>query len=89
MKNQNAPIISSDMAVQNKITLSDCSVLKYNIIQSSYEMYCVKGGFTIQIHIGWWFICGKMTQAGGVGIDQQKGTEAGVSGDDLGAPFSL
>ena len=36
VKNQNAPIISSDMAVQNKITLSDCSVLKYNIIQSSY-----------------------------------------------------
>ena len=36
VKNQNAPIISSDMPVQNEITLSDRSVLKYNIIQSSY-----------------------------------------------------
>jgi hypothetical protein len=52
-------------------------------------MYCVKGGFTIQIHIGWRFICGKMTQAEKAVIDQQKGTEAGVSGDDLGAPSSL
>jgi hypothetical protein len=31
-------------------------------------MYCVKGGFTIQIHIGWRFICGKMTQAGKAAI---------------------
>jgi len=30
-----------------------------------------------------------MTQAGGAVIDQQEGTEAGASGDDLGAPFSL
>ena len=30
-----------------------------------------------------------MTQAGGAVIDQQKRTEAGASGDDLGAPFSL
>ena len=30
-----------------------------------------------------------MAQAGGAVIDQQKGTEAGASGDDLGAPFSL
>ncbi len=30
-----------------------------------------------------------MTQAGKAVIDQQKGTEAGASGDDLGAPFSL
>ena len=30
-----------------------------------------------------------MAQVGGAAIDQQKGTEAGASGDDLGAPFSL
>ena len=30
-----------------------------------------------------------MAQAGGAVIDQQEGTEAGASGDDLGAPFSL
>ena len=30
-----------------------------------------------------------MTQAGKAVIDQQEGTEAGASGDDLGAPFSL
>ena len=30
-----------------------------------------------------------MTQAGRTVIDQQEGTEAGASGDDLGAPFSL
>ena len=30
-----------------------------------------------------------MTQAGRAVIDQQEGTEAGASGDDLGAPFSL
>jgi len=30
-----------------------------------------------------------MAQAGEAVIDQQKGTEAGASGDDLGAPFSL
>ena len=30
-----------------------------------------------------------MTQTGKAVIDQQKGTEAGASGDDLGAPFSL
>ena len=47
------------------------------------------GGFTTQIHIGWRFICGRMTQAGKAVIDQQEGTEAGASGDDLGAPFSL
>ncbi len=56
---------------------------------TNIEMYCVKGGFTIQIHIGWRFICGKMTQAGKAVINQQEGTEAGASGDDLGAPISL
>jgi hypothetical protein len=30
-----------------------------------------------------------MTQAEKAVIDQQKGTEAGASGDDLGAPSSL
>ena len=30
-----------------------------------------------------------MAQAGGTAIYQQEGTEAGASGDDLGAPFSL
>ena len=30
-----------------------------------------------------------MAQVGGAVIDQQEGTEAGASGDDLGAPFSL
>ena len=30
-----------------------------------------------------------MAQAGGTVIYQQEGTEAGASGDDLGAPFSL
>ena len=30
-----------------------------------------------------------MTQAGKAAIDQREGTEAGASGDDLGAPFSL
>jgi len=30
-----------------------------------------------------------MTQAGEAVIDQQEGTEAGASGDDPGAPFSL
>ncbi len=30
-----------------------------------------------------------MAQAGKALIDQQEGTEAGASGDDLGAPFSL
>ena len=30
-----------------------------------------------------------MTQAGKAVINQQEGTEAGASGDDLGAPFSL
>ena len=30
-----------------------------------------------------------MAQAGGAVIDQQERTEAGASGDDLGAPFSL
>lgn len=52
-------------------------------------MYCVKDGFTIQIHIGWRFICGRMTQAEKAVIDQQEGTEAGASGGDLGTPFSL
>ena len=32
---------------------------------------------------------GKMTQAGKAVIDQQEGTEAGASRDDLGAPPSL
>ena len=32
---------------------------------------------------------GRMTQAGKAVIDQQEGTEAGASGGDLGAPFSL
>ena len=53
-------------------------------------MYCVKGVFTRPLHyIDWRFICGKMVQAEEAVIDQQKGTEAGTSGDDLGAPFSL
>ena len=34
-------------------------------------------------------ICRKMTQAGKAVIGQQEGTEAGASGDNLGAPFSL
>ncbi len=53
------------------------------------EMYCVKGGFTTQIHIGWRFICGRMTEAEKAVIDQQERSEAGASGDGLGAPFSL
>ena len=40
-------------------------------------MYCVKGGFTTQIHIGWRFICGRMTEAEKAVIDQQEGTEGG------------
>ena len=38
-------------------------------------MYCVKGGFTTQIHIGWRFICGRMTEAEKAVIDQQEKTE--------------
>ena len=34
-------------------------------------------------------ICGKMAQAEKEVIDQQKGTEGGASGNDLGAPSSL
>ena len=52
-------------------------------------MYCVKGDFTTQIHIGWRLICGRMLQARRAVIDQQEGTEAGASGLGLGAPFSL
>ena len=55
----------------------------------SPEMYCVKGGFTTQIHIGWRFNCGRMTEAEKAVIDQQERSEAGASGDGLGAPFSL
>jgi len=43
VKDKNAPIISSDMPIQNVITLSDSSVLKYNIIQSSYANRFVFG----------------------------------------------
>ena len=52
-------------------------------------MYCVKGDFTTQIHIDWRFVCGRMTQSEKAVIDQQEKTEAGASGNDLGAPFSL
>ena len=53
------------------------------------ERYCVKGGITTE-YITWLaVICGRMTQAGKAVIDQQKGTEAGVSGNNLGAPSSL
>ena len=49
-----------------------------------------KGWFHQTTTLHWLrFICGRMAQAGGAVIDQQEGTEAGASGDDLGAPFSL
>lgn len=50
------------------------------------EMYCVKGGATEYIH-DWKFICGRMTRSERRAIDQQGETEAGASGDELGAPF--
>ena len=43
IKDKNAPIISSDMPVDNKIILSEQSVIKYNIIQSSYANRFVFG----------------------------------------------
>lgn len=49
-------------------------------------MYCVKGGATEYIH-DWKFICGRMTRSERRAIDQQGETEAGASGDELGAPF--
>ena len=43
IKDKNAPIISSDMPVDDKIILSEQSVIKYNIIQSSYANRFVFG----------------------------------------------
>ena len=43
VKNEKAPIISHDMPSQNEITLSDQSVLAYNIVQSSYANRFVFG----------------------------------------------
>ncbi len=39
------------------------------------------GGFTTQIHIGWRFICGRMTEAEKAVIDQQREARTGASGD--------
>lgn len=43
VKDKSALMISSDTPVQNEITLSDHSILKYNIIQSSYAHRFVFG----------------------------------------------